>query len=369
MRKIEEKKAEELRENLKNQKDLKSSWGASRGNYEENLVFPWPYNREASEERFKRTVSFLEEMDEQFIGIWFDDEQYLPETEDFRERHNGAVEIEANEVDKLDGKIQELIVTNEELDWIIVFDHDGRIGFSGEKKFIQRVKDFFPDWRELSHQLEPEEKPSTGKSFLVHPKLSLHVTEEAKKFSTGIIASTLGTAMKLFRQDLDSRIKVKVDIDHHQTKDELRYENVKTFFWSEDDIEFRVSNTEDANWTKSLKDQLILNLGQTYYIQESRDINHNWQKVLGLSIGYKQLNDESAFLKNFKIEDLRQDADRIVEELENKTEDEGLFVGNTDIKYWTGFHLAHLLSSSLSTEEILKLDEEEAIEKLRDLIK
>lgn len=379
MRPVSDKLRENLRNNMEKDHCVKNSWGCSRLDFAKALVFPWPYDREKYDDRVERASEFLDSRDEGLIVVAYEDEQYMPYSKNFLEENSDTFKIKASDLPNINEKLNEFILVPEDVEWGLVFDHDGRISFNGDKKFIRGVKEFFPDWRVLTHQ-ENVAGSLKERTAVVNSQLTIHFSEEAKKFRNGLVKTCIGNAYENFEHDFDYELSVQIDVDKHSFLDSLRYGNTQMIVWSKDDVEFKLTDKLDSTKDASLQDQMTLFLGESLYrnTREQSDftfktgeINYNWEKVLGLAAGYAAINHERpVFLKNFDREYLEDNREKIMNKLEEefKLRDQELFTGGINLMYWTGFHIARLIAQRKNRHEILEMTKEDTLNLINDIL-
>lgn len=379
MRPVSEKLRGDVRRILEAEHHIKSSWGGARLDFANALVFPWPYDREEYDDRVERASKFLNSREENLIVVAYEEEQYMPYSKNFLEENSDTFEIKASELPSINGNLNEFILVPEGLEWALVFDHDGRISFNGDEEFIGEVKEFFPDWGVLTHQKNVT-GPLKERTSVVNSQLTIHFSEEAKKFRNGIVKACIGNAYESFGHDFDYELSVQIDVDKHSFLDSLRYGNTQMIVWGKDDVEFKLTDKLDSTKDTSLQDQMALFLGESLYrnAREKSDfafktdeINYNWEKVLGLAVGYAAINHERpVFLKNFDREYLQDNREKIMNKLEEefKLRDQELFTGGIDLMYWTGFHIAYLIAQRKNRHEILEMTKEDTLNLVNDIL-
>ncbi len=362
---------------LKEDHSIKNSWGSNRGDFEENLTFPWPYDREEYWDRFERTKQFLDEIDVDLFLIAFRDEQYTPEAKNFIEEKDYVLKIKAEEIPE-NSRPNEFLVVPEDVGWTVVFDHDGNIGFSGDPEFIEEVKSFFPDWETLTHRTaenpQVENYSVKGEHVVVNPQIELYFSSMGARFRNEVIKGTIGSAFQEFKYDIDYDIRIKVDVDRHVFLDELRSDVVKSIHWDKDDLELKISKQITSSKESSLYDQMMLFFGNSYFMdyRDLETIDYNWQKVLGLAVGYSQIRfREPVFQRNRDKEYLRENIEEIIELLSQKfnIQEQNLFTGTNTLQYWIGFHLAYLLAKNERSEDLLEFTEPDVEESLKEILR
>lgn len=152
MEKLSEKRDRELKEALKQKYSIRTSWGARRADFPEDLNFYWPHDREEYIERCERTAEFIKGLKfEDLYAVAFGGEQYAEYEKNFREKYGSASNsVRPEEVPEAAEDLIEVMIVPESLDWMIIFDHEGDICFNGDEAFIERVKSFFSDWKTLN---------------------------------------------------------------------------------------------------------------------------------------------------------------------------------------------------------------------------
>jgi len=139
MEELSQDEAEKLKTILGDDYNAKTAWSSARVDYKAHLTFPWPFDRDEYNDRVERTGEFLDKNFGQFFLVAYEGEQYLPEAERFIKEYGSTLELDGNDLpDCL--ALNEFMIVPKDLEWCIVIDHEGRIGFNGSEDFISEVK-------------------------------------------------------------------------------------------------------------------------------------------------------------------------------------------------------------------------------------
>lgn len=159
MRILTEAEEGEIKNRLKQEASVyKRGWGAGRADYEEIRVFYWPFDKQEYRSRVEKLPELIEKLEHnKLYAVAFKQEQYGEFADNFEQKYeNSSLEIQPEDVIELSQELVEFMVVPESLEWMIILDHEGDISFNGEKEFIQKVKNHFPDWEQLSQLSEQD---------------------------------------------------------------------------------------------------------------------------------------------------------------------------------------------------------------------
>lgn len=190
----------------------------------------------------------------------------------------------------------------------------------------------------------------------------------------------IGEVFQNFDFEVNYEIKVKVDQDRQDFLGELMCEKVKMVAWEKDDVEFKLAGKIESTKERSLRDQMTLFLGESIFrhrreesnfSQRKGNIEYNWEKIIALAAGYTQIKHRNpVFQKNRDKEYLKDNREKIIRKMDEKFEiqTQKIISGGIDLHYWTGFHLAYLLSKEESSEKLLEYNRDQTIEKIKEIL-
>ena len=104
-------------------------------NMENAFSIPWPGNDEYPEYEEKVIQTIKEQTEEVYI-LAFETDQYVPSAKQkFQDKYNGnTIKASPDEIEEVSRDLIVIYILPEDLNWTVLFDHDGNFHFAGEIK-------------------------------------------------------------------------------------------------------------------------------------------------------------------------------------------------------------------------------------------
>lgn len=155
MRILKPKEDERLREEFHDLKLIATNHGTDESFYNEKIVF-YHSNKENYPINFHNLMDFIDQRDpETLYALLYENDQEDRSKPIFNEKYEGrSAEIEIDEINEVEKDLDVIYLLPEGFGWLIKLDRDDNIRFYGDKEFMDEVKDFFPNWKELTERPE-----------------------------------------------------------------------------------------------------------------------------------------------------------------------------------------------------------------------
>lgn len=137
MRILTDEEDQQLRERVRSEIGFhhEPSEGWEPVEMEDSFIVPWPGNDKSPRYR-EAAIDVIGEISDKFYVLIFETDQYVPRfQETFNDKYNGnCLEASPEELKEILDDLIIVYAVSKDMNWIVLFDHDGGLNFSGEIK-------------------------------------------------------------------------------------------------------------------------------------------------------------------------------------------------------------------------------------------